>query len=229
MKNAVFLALAALGLLPALHAEPARVGSRDHVRNARYGEIVVVTGGPFRFTGHVYNTLGLNDCPEALWKTLDPKRLKKELKARSVILNGPRYFLMDKISLVNPGNIASFEGLQARHLADVKISLLSVLRGRAKPYTENTVVRTTDYVFRKGRPIYELVAPDGTVYVMQSYSLIVDPTLKESELPGLAQKLKLPPGWQYRVRRPESDLVLKATGVAHVLQDNLQNSYQREN
>ncbi len=48
-------------LLPALAlllgftlARPAHAGDtryRDHMRNARYGEIVVVTGGPFRFVG----------------------------------------------------------------------------------------------------------------------------------------------------------------------------------
>jgi hypothetical protein len=38
--------------------------------------------------------------------------------------------------------------------------------------------------------------------------------------------LKLPKGWQYRVRTLSEDLVVRSTGKAHVLQDDLKNSYQ---
>jgi len=213
-------------LLPAQAAE--RIAWRDHMRNARYGEIVVVTGGPFQFVGHVYNTIGLNDCPEAAWKALDPKQLAKEWKARTVILNGPRYFMMDRISLANPGGVASFDGLQARHLADVEISLASVLRGKAKPYTDNVVKRTTVYVYSKGKMVYELLAPDGRVYVLQTYALIVDPHLTEADLASLGSRLHLPQGWKYQARKLDKDLELRTTGTAYVLQDDLENSYQRE-
>jgi hypothetical protein len=213
-------------LLPAHGAE--HIAWRDHMRNARYGEIVVVTGGPFQFVGHVYNTIGLNDCPEAAWKALDPKQLAKEWKARSVILNGPRYFMMDRISLANPGGVASFDGLQARHLADVDISLASVLRGKAQPYTDNVVKRTTVYVYSKGKMVYELLAPDGRVYVLQTYALIVDPHLTEADLASLGSHLQLPQGWKYQARKLDKDLELRTTGTAYVLQDNLENSYQRE-
>ena len=207
------------------HADDVRY--RDHMRGARYGEIVVVTGGPFQFVGHVYNTLGLNDCPEATWKALDPKQIAKQWHARSVLLNGPRYFLMDRVSIANPGPVATFGGLQARHLADVKISLFTILKGHTKPYTENVVSRTTTYVYRAGRPVYELFSPDGREYVMQTYALIVDPNLTMTDLATLGKRLHLPSGWHYRVRTPDQDLVLKANGTAYVLQDELDNSYQR--
>jgi hypothetical protein len=203
------------------------VRTRDHLRGQRYGEVLVVTGGPLSFTGHVYNTIGLNNCPEAEWKALNPKELAREYKARAVILNGPRYFLMDQNSLANPGSVATFGGLQARHLANVNISLLTMLHGRAKPYTENTVKRSSEYVYREGRPVYELLAPDGRVYVMQTYALIVDPNLTEADLATLGKRLKLPAGWKYRTRILDRDLVLRTTGTAYVLQDTLQNSYQR--
>ena len=223
------IAIAMLSSLPLIANEVGTTAFRNNMHGARYGEIVVVTGGPLTFTGHVYNTLGLNDCPEAAWKALHPQQLKEQFKADAIILNGPRYFLMDSVSLANPGSIATFGGLQARHLADVKIPLSSVLRGRSKPYTENVVTRTTQYVYRKGNTVYELISPDGRVYVMQAYALIVDPTLTEAKLAGLGSKLKLPQGWQYHVRKLDSDLVLRTSGVAYVLQDELQNSYQRSN
>ncbi len=220
------LLLTALIMAASLSAASAQMRERTHLRNARYGEILLVKGGPFQFLGEVYNTLGLNDCPEAAWKALDPAKIKKDFNARSVILNGPRYFLMDSNALANPGAVASFGPLEARHLASVKISLIDVLRGKSKPYTGNTVNRTSRYIFKKGLPVYELISPEGKTYVMQSYSRIVDPRLSMSDLPSLGKRLKLPKGWTYRERIPAEDLVLEAFGTATVLQDELENSYQ---
>lgn len=225
MRIPLLSALAVLLVIPA--AQAGEIRSSKEMWNARYGEIVPITGGPLMFTGHVYNTLGLNDCPEAEWKALDPRALKKQFKARAVILNGPRYFLMDRSTLANPGKVASFGGLEARHLADVKIPLTNLLRGKSKPYAENSVKRTTNYTFRKGRTIYQLTSPDGTRYVMQSYSQIVDPSLTEPDLTSLGRRLKLPPGWQYNAIKLDQDLILSATGTAYVIQDELDNTYQR--
>lgn len=229
-----FFLAAAFFLLTLVTSSAAITGSegvRDHMRGARYGEIIVVAGGPFSFAGHVYNTLGLNDCPEASWRALNAQTLKHERHAAAVVLNGPRYFMMDRVSLAHPGEVSTFgappHSLQARHLADVKISLSTILKGRAKPYADNAVKRTTMYLYRKGRLVYELIAPNGQLYVMQTYALIVDPNLTAAQLPDLGRKLKLPAGWQYRVRRLDADLVLRTSGTAYVLQDDLENSYQR--
>jgi hypothetical protein len=62
---------------------------------------------------------------------------------------------------------------------------------------------------------------------MQSYAQIVDPRLTLSDLDGLAGRLQLPKGWIYTVRTLTSDESLAARGVAYVLQDELQNSYQK--
>lgn len=214
-------------LLLAALLSPISAATRDNMFNARYGEVLVVTGGPFHYTAAVYNTLGLNDCPQKEWKALDPAKLKKEFKAKAIILNGPRYFLMDRNSLANPGKVATFGDLQLRHLADVPVSPANLLRGRSKPYEENQVKRKTEYLFRKGRTIYELVSPDGNSYVMQSYARIVDPKLSEPDLVNLGKRLALPKGWKYRAVTLDEDFYLRADGTAYVLQDELQNTYQR--
>jgi hypothetical protein len=89
------------------------------------------------------------------------------------------------------------------------------------------VRRTTVYVWDQDREVYELVAPEGTSYVMQSYSLAVDPTLTEGDLPTLGTRLQLPPGWRYRVRQLSREWSLQVDGEARVVQDDLENSYQR--
>jgi hypothetical protein len=65
-------------------------------------------------------------------------------------------------------------------------------------------------------------------YVLQAYSLAVDPTQTEEDLAGLGERLDLPEGWTFRVRTLEDDLgLLSRDGVATVTQDELQNTYQR--
>jgi hypothetical protein len=173
--------------------------------------------------------LGLNDCPDDLWRALDPAAIKRAYRVRAVILNGPRYFLMDKVAIADPGReIFAFGGLQMRRLATVPLSLTTLLGGlRRHPYREQAVRRTTVYVYDRGREVYELIAPDGATYVMQSYALSVDPSFTEADLPALAERLRLPQGWRYRVRRLEDEWSLRVDGEARVIQDELENSYQR--
>jgi hypothetical protein len=69
--------------------------------------------------------------------------------------------------------------------------------------------------------------PDGRVYIMQSYSQEIDKNLNEEALQTLAARLKLPKGWKYEVKKVDEDLVVRnAAGKAHVIQDDLRNSYQ---
>jgi len=201
----------------------------DHVRGARYCEILVVQGPLTRLTATVYNTLGANDCPEAQWKSIDHAKLENELDAKSIIMNGPRYFLMDKIGQSNAApSTVNIGGLGFRERAKVQVSIANLLRGKTKPYEENTIKRSTQYVFKQGSVIYQLLSPSHA-YVMQSYSQTVDPALTEAELVRLDARLKLPSGWQYKTVTLDRDLVLKTvdTSEAHVIQDDLQNTYQR--
>jgi hypothetical protein len=72
-----------------------------------------------------------------------------------------------------------------------------------------------------------LEAADGSRYVMQAYSQIVDKTLTYDDLPSLGARLKLPSGWRYSSIVPDKDLVLGAQGKATVVQDELENTYQK--
>lgn len=206
------------------------MAKREQMHGARYGEVLLVSFKWTHLEAAVYNTLGLNDCPDELWKELDPKRIRKQHKALAVILNGPRYFLMDATEVESriERDPVTFGRLPMRRLATVRIPLLKLLGGlRRKPYTENTVVRTTVYTFKAGREVYELLSPEGRAYVMQSYSLEVDPLLNEKHLQTLGARLQLPQGWQYRVRQLNQEWNVRVEGKAYVLQDELRNSYQR--
>jgi hypothetical protein len=201
----------------------------DHVRGKRYGEIFVITHDASGISGAVYNSAGLNDLPQTQWQALNTDQLKQEFNADAVVLNGPRLWAMDSLSVevLNTGHITAFGGIQMRLVGILRIPDPSMLAASRTPYTEHTIARDTTYEFAAGQPVYELVSPDGHVYVMQASSQIVDPTLTADQLATLASRLQVPAGWQYRARTLTQALVLHAAGVAHILQDELQNTYQR--
>jgi len=195
----------------------------------RYCEVLLVHTGSAGLYADVYNTYPLNACPPAEWTALDATALAKEHGAPFAELNGPRFWLMDSIQKVRTSaeQVTTFGGIAMILEATVQIG--PDIAAAQVPFTPHTVSRQAAFTFDAGRQVYELVAPDGTVWIMQTYSQIKDPTLSQVDLAGLAPRLTLPAGWTYRVRTLTAPLVVATTSTAaHVLQDNLENSYSEE-
>jgi hypothetical protein len=198
-------------------------------RNLRYGEIIPVFKEGFKLYGDVYSTMSLNDCPADLWARLDVTALAKAYGAAAVKLNGPRFWVMDGVvggGSMASGSYADFGGIQMKLLARVAIDPKQVSSGN-KFYLPSEVRRTTLYTYLAGTMVYELVSPKGEVWRMQSYSQTVDPNLSIGDLEDLGSKLKPPSGWTYRTRVLETESVLRVEGIAWVLQDDFENSYQK--
>jgi len=195
----------------------------------RYCEVLLVHQGSGGLYADVYNTYPLNSCPPDEWAALDATELAKDHHALFAELNGPRFWLMDTIRKVRSSaeQVTGFGGIAMILEATVQIG--SSITAAQQPFTPHTVDRQAAFTFHAGRQVYELVAPDGTVWIMQTYSQTKDPTLSRADLEGLATRLTLPSGWTYRVRTLSTPLVVAtASSSAHVLQDNLQNSYSEE-
>jgi hypothetical protein len=199
------------------------------VRNNRYCEILIVSGKIGKLEATVYNTIGCNDCPKNLWKKIDQEKIKKQFDAKSVVMNGPRVFLMDSIGQFNssPPKV-NLGGIEMIKRAKISISLRKVMDGKSEPYEENVIKRKTKYIFNKGSQVYLLHHKNKT-YIMQSYALIVKPNLNEEILKSFGSILKLPSGWSYETKVLEESLILetKDGGEAFVIQDDYQNSYQK--
>jgi len=204
-------------------------GRLADLRGARYGEILLVRSEEGQLTAAIYNTTGLNDCPAELWRSLDPGKLAEDFGVPMVVLNGPRFWVLDQVTAHATGEILSFSGLEARWVAEVPVPPGQAAEPSARRYYSDVMVkRETEWLFAAGRPVYELVTPDGKIYVMQAYAHIVDDSLTMDALPALGDRLNIPEGWRYRVRIPDQDLALLAVGgQAHVLQDELQNTYMQ--
>ena len=189
----------------------------------RYGEVLLIRTQESGLEATVYNTFPLNDCPAELWEQLDAVAIAAEHGAVAAILNGPRYWLMSSIGKAagEPMPHTTFNGLELMRQATVALSSMN-----PAPYSENKVNRKAVFTFDAGREVYELIDPDGRRWIMQTYSQTVDPTLSLADLPGLAARLSLPPGWRYEARVPETAVVVDTTGQdASVTQDELANTY----
>jgi hypothetical protein len=196
-------------------------------RDARYCEIIPIFRDGLHLTAKVYNTFRHGDCPQAIWDSITEDAMKQRFNAVSVILNGPRHFVMDSIAAsgaTKSGQTIEAGGLALTERATLDLGLLDLLR---RPYRETTVNVETVYTYKAGRPVFILASDSGSRYVMQSYAQIVDKTLSYDDLPNLGSRLDLPPGWQYSSKVPEEDLVLRADGRATMIEDGLGNTYQK--
>lgn len=198
----------------------------DDVFGKRYGEILLVRAGQAGPEATVYNTFPLNDCPAQLWDALDAGAIAKDEGAMAALLNGPRYWLMSRITKKagEPQPTRTFGGLEMIEQATVQMA-----SNNPAPYSVNHVDRRAVFTFAAGRPVFELVDADGRRWVMQTYSQVVDKGLSLDDLAGLGSRLTLPAGWRYESRTLTEPLVVDTTDrPAQVLQDDLTNTYSLE-
>ena len=199
------------------------------MRGVRYGEVLAMFLRDTGLEAEVYGTQMLNDCPQHLWETLDADVITKEMGAMFVKLNGPRYWVLDgfgtKVDVVEPV-FREFNGLNMRRIAI--LSLGTDFSPGA--YVERKVNRGAAFFWDAGKKVFELVNPQGVVYVMQALCISVDPNMSEQSLDTLGERLSMPEGWTYRVRVLSEELIVDTTAtVATVLQDEFENSYTLPN
>lgn len=193
----------------------------------RYCEVLTVTTTDDGVQAQVWGSQALNDCPQEGIDAIDPEAAAAQAGADLAIVNGPRFWTLDAIvanELAGSGEVQTFGGVEMRSIAIVELNPEASAR---TPYTETSVVRDTEFVFDPGTEVYELTGPDGSTYVMQSYTVEVDPALTAADLPGLGDRLQLPEGWAFSTRVLVEELAVEdLDGIATVIQDELHNTYQ---
>ena len=197
----------------------------DGMRGVRYGEVLAVFLRDTGLEAEVYGTQMLNDCPQELWETLDADAIAKDMGAVFAKLNGPRYWLLDglgsKVAVVDPV-FKEFNGIQMRRIATIPLGADFA----AGAYVVRNVNRGAVFFWDAGKPIYELVDPDGRPFVMQARCVGVDSRMTEESLATLGDRLALPAGWTYRSRVLDSELVIDTSAtMATVVQDEFENTY----
>ena len=173
----------------------------ENTLDMRYCEILVFKGDMI----DIYNTSASNDCPAEHWDALDPVQVAKDLGADRVQKNGPKFWMMDR-QTVELGGSVSFAGIEARWAARIPAKFMAKDKG-SEPYKPFTTKKTQKMLYAKGQTVYELVANDGSAYILQAHS--AEFTLES--LAKLGEKMTLPEGWHYRSRILDDDLILDIT------------------
>ncbi|KTD19206.1 hypothetical protein [Legionella jordanis] len=215
-----FFCCVSLALLPCF----AQAIQLDNLRGTRYCEIVF-TETPEVLA--IYSSIGLNDCPEKIWNKISEDSVKQQTGARFVKLNGPRYWVIDSMNnFTLVSNVPkTISGLNMRKAAMVQLDP-SVEIAAPEPYQAHVINRETTWLYKAGKPIYELIDPQGQVYVMQSYSTQKSIQTTDS-LNELESRLTLPSGWHFRTGILQQDKTLSSNNnQATVVQDDFQNTYQ---
>lgn len=213
----------------------------ENTHNAHHAEVLIMNrdaDGPGGF-GDYYNSLGVVDGVsdkefDERFRALDPEKLQQEYGGDGIRFNGPRRFLADRFSgeALDEGRESMLGPIPMRRWGTfVAPDFDAFMAGKQMPYLESVSKRTTTWFFNAGSEVYELVSPEGVVFVMQSASLRIDPDNTVDKLPTLGDRLSLPEGWQFRVRTLAEDLVMPATYDSDppntIVLDELENNYQR--
>lgn len=223
VKQLVIQALSVFLLITPFSSQAAE---KMNIRGDRYCEIIFTESIT---TYDVYNTFGLNDCPQSVWKKVNIAQVKKEVGSSFVHLNGPRYWVIDGFehsSLVN-STPKILGGIAMREAGILHLSAYDLLRAKSgSHYQQWKVERQTTWIYEPGKPIYELIDPEGNVFVMQSYSIQKHPQT-QAALSSLASKLSLPAGWQFKSGNIKKREAIHTTNnIAIVVQDDFLNTYQ---
>ncbi|CAK4474921.1 unnamed protein product [Aphanomyces euteiches] len=206
------------------------------VNGTRYCEILYVRSvNGSTASADVYNTFGLNLCPPVLWDAITPDNAKDDTSL-AVILNGPRYWLMDEFGPLTSPVIAQRVLKNVLGLTMVLVAQVTIPWPLTTPplYEPAPVTRNADFLWRTNTTAFFLTNEvTGDKFMMQSYSQQVDKTLTAASLPLLGSKLTaLPSWWSYKavvlsrdVNVTTPSLVGGAATVGLVLQDEFGNSY----
>jgi hypothetical protein len=201
---------------------------RDNARGTVWCEVIPVMGTTPDALGHIYNSSPVDDCTEERSDKLDTAQLATEMNVPAVRLNTGRYWVFDRMTFFTAGEIVDFHGVKAQWAATMTLQDMKNLQ-ESRPYTPALITRDTEWLYRKGKPVYLLRTPEGITWVLQVFSKKIDRTLSLETLDQLGSKLQLPAGWTFETRVLDKDLALQprwASGQAHIMWDNLGNAYQ---
>ncbi|QDU52134.1 hypothetical protein [Gimesia panareensis] len=148
----------------------------------------------------IYSTSPLAEAQLEWWNSLDLKKLAKDFGAESVFKNGPQWWSMDEVGVMasQPVEVAGVNMVFGAHLPPGTLNV--------PKYKVFSPAKTQNLLWKTGKPVYQLVAPDGHVYILQGYKI------PKEQLTTLSERFhKLPKGWEYRVKILSKDLAMKLT------------------
>jgi hypothetical protein len=211
----------------------------DNLHKVRFIEIFLA--GRDTKTGKLvaacYNTLftprgipaSKDTAPQKLVEGLDFAKMKKDYGVLGASLNGPKLWLPDW-SEIDTGVERDFNGIAAIWVAQLNMGDNAGGVGESTPYKPMAIARKSSLGWNKGTRVVLLDDAEGNTWIMKGFQLGLKPqqTYEEFLAAGASQFKKLPPGWKFRIKTLEKDLIEKpTTGVATIMPDEFFNVYDK--
>ncbi len=211
------------------HLVPGREIHMQDMRGSRFCEVGLITGtSRENAVANIWNTTGACDPTPEQFDALHADDIAHENRALRAWLNPVRNWTFDRLDVWEAGGDKTFGGITGTWIGVAGAATMAQATVQ-DGYYPVYVYRNDTFTFNKGSQVYVLDAPDGEVFVMQSFTRHWDPTLSEDNLARLASRLDLPSGWGFRAEMLDQDLEVSSSShdnLAHVVQDNLHNVYQ---
>ena len=181
----------------------------------------------------VYNTTFIptgipaskDTAPQAWLEGLDFDKIANEYGVKSAALNGPKLWMLDWCEVEN-GVQRDFNGVKVPWVAKVA----SVGHAETPAYKPFTIDRNSSIGWDKGTTALLLDDAEGNTWIMKGFEQGLKPsyTYEQFVTAGQNQFKQLPPGWKFRVKALEKDLVEKPEGgVATIMRDEFSNVYDK--
>jgi len=210
------------------HLVPGREIHLQNMRGRRFCEVGLVTGtNQDNAIANVWNTTGTCDPAPEQFDALDAYTIARENRVQRAWLNPVRHWMFDQLDVWEAGDDKTFGTITATWMGAAAAATMQA-RDQVS-YDPGYTHSTFSFSYDEGSEVYLLEAPDGEVFVMQSFSPRGGPALSEDSLAQLAGRLDLPAGWGFRAEVLDHDLRVSTAShdsLAHLVQDNLYNIYQ---
>jgi hypothetical protein len=217
------------------HAKSGRV---DNMHMTRYIEIFLAAHDPTtrQLVAACYNTMfasrgipaSKNTAPQNLVEGLDLAKIKAEYGVLGASLNGPKLWMPDWTE-VDVGVERSFNGISAPWVAQLNMGKNAAVDESA-PYKPMSIARHSALGWNKGTTVLLLDDADGNTWILKGFQLGLNPnhTYEQFVAAGAGNFKNLPPGWQFRIKVLDKDLIEKPEGgVAWIMPDEFFNVYDK--
>lgn len=216
-------------------ATPKRVENMHRVRfieiflagkEAKSGQLVAACYNTL-FTPHGI-PVSKDTAPQELVRGLDFAKMKADYGVLGASLNGPKLWLSDWAE-ADVGAQREFNGIKAAWVAQLNLDKGGDV-SETTPYKPVTIARKSGIGWNKGTTVMLLDDAGGVTWIMKGFQQGISPkyTYDQFVAAGQGQFKKLPPGWKFRVKTLEKDLVeVPAGGVATIMADEFFNVYDK--
>lgn len=211
------------------HSVPGREIHMRDMRGYQFREVCLVTGATAdTAVANIWNTTGVcNAIPEQL-DALDVEAIAQGNGALYATVGPLRTWMFDRLDVWEAGGDKNFGSITGTWMGAAEASTMKQAAEQGGYYPAY-MYRNGTVTFDAGSQVYVLDAPDGEVFVMESFTRHWDAGLSEDKLAHLAERLDFPTGWGFRAELLDQDLEVSSahhSNLAHVVQDNLHNAYQ---